>query len=234
MRYRNLSTIGLYLALTLCMLAGAEARPMDRLRNRSCDLMARSQDENLEDKASIEIFEDDSTGRRNILTKRVPPDEDAEDNAEKREEVAKRVETLLMWRLTEVLNLNEQQGIKVFPIIKKYEKEIRQTIAERHRVKEDLRKAIKAKANEKVDIKRLWDEFNGLNDKIYKLHNSELIELKEVLSITQVASYALFREEFEREVRELIFDARHRRDHRPPKEDERGPATNGKGPAHKG
>ncbi|MBI5787355.1 MAG: hypothetical protein HZA78_00675 [Candidatus Schekmanbacteria bacterium] len=132
-----------------------------------------------------------------------------DERQDKLDRIRKRVQTMFIWRVTEVLDLNEAQEAKVFPLIKKYEQESRQAIQERFKTKKELRKAIKN--NETEDIKKLLSESERLNETIYKLHTQEVNELKGILDTTQLANYTLFREDFDREVQEMIFSVRHRR-----------------------
>ncbi len=132
-----------------------------------------------------------------------------DDRKDKRAKVEKRLEMMLMWRLGEALDLDEETGAKLFPVIKKYEKERREMHRSQRKTTKNLRKALKGEEDEKLSS--LLAELRQNVKETDKLKDKEYEELKGILSTKQLAKYILFRGEFNREIKNIL-ESRHRRD----------------------
>ncbi len=130
---------------------------------------------------------------------------------EKREKVRKRIELIRMWKLTEELDLTEETGAKLFPILHKYDEKRIELHKERQNVMNQLRRALEDEATSDETIKAAMEQVDknalAVSDLIRQQHQ----ELKGVLSLRQQAKFILFQREFHREIRKTISEARERR-----------------------
>jgi arsenate reductase-like glutaredoxin family protein len=131
---------------------------------------------------------------------------------EKRAKVEERLEMMMMWQLSDKLDLSEKTGAKFFPLVKRFQREQRKIIARQRDIKKLLRKALKKGRDEK--LKGLLEDLKDNTRELVKLREREYEELKTVLSIRQLAEYILFRDRFNREVRDIVAETRHRRQYR--------------------
>jgi hypothetical protein len=130
---------------------------------------------------------------------------------EKREKIRKRIELIRMWKLTEELDLTEETGAKLFPILHKYDEKRIELHKERQNVMNQLRRALEDEATSDETIEATMEEVDknalAVSDLIRQQHQ----ELKGVLSLRQQAKFILFQREFHREIRKTISEARERR-----------------------
>lgn len=138
-----------------------------------------------------------------------PEDIERPSSKEQMEKVRKRIETLRMWRLTEALNLDEKTSTQVFPLVGKYDKkrtEIEQSL--RSSMKE-LRKSLKE--NREGNLKSILDKIEENHKALQRIKEEEWAELKKIFTIEQQARFILFQQEFDREIRGIISEAREKR-----------------------
>ncbi len=130
---------------------------------------------------------------------------------EKREEIRKRIELIRMWKLTEELDLTEETGAKLFPILHKYDEKWVKLKEEGRNIMNELRKALKDEATPDEEIEAAMEkvEENALaaSDLLRQQHE----ELKRILSPRQRAKFILFQRRFQREIRKIIAEARERK-----------------------
>jgi Spy/CpxP family protein refolding chaperone len=139
----------------------------------------------------------------------MPEDSDRPPTREQREKVRKRIETLKMWKLTKALDLDEKTSAQLFPLINKYDKkraEIEFNIRDGTR---ELRRYLKE--NNKESLKNVIDRLEQNRRVLQSINEEEWAELKKVLTIEQQANFILFRQEFDKEIRKIIADAREKR-----------------------
>ena len=148
----------------------------------------------------------------------------AGDKQGKRAKVEERLELMLMWKLSEEMDLDEKTGAKFFPIVKKHERERKEILHRLKKTKKGLRQALKEEQDEK--LAGLLADLKENTKKLTSLKDQEHDALKGVLSTRQLTQYILFRERFGRKIRDIVADTRQRRkrnkgpDHRPPIYDE--------------
>lgn len=130
---------------------------------------------------------------------------------EKREEIRKRIELIRMWKLTEELDLTEETGAKLFPILHKYDEKRTELLRERHDIMNELRKALENVATSDEEIEAAMDKLDENALAASDLIRQQRQDLKGVLSPRQQAKFVLFQREFHREIRKIIAEARHRR-----------------------
>jgi hypothetical protein len=130
---------------------------------------------------------------------------------EKREEVRKRIQLIRMWKLTEELDLTEETGAKLFPILHKYDEKRMELHKERHTIMNELRKALENVATTDEVIEAVMEKLNENTLAASDLIRRQREELKGILSLRQQAKFVLFQREFHREIRKIISEARERR-----------------------
>ncbi|RLB05266.1 MAG: hypothetical protein DRG50_07515 [Deltaproteobacteria bacterium] len=140
-----------------------------------------------------------------------PPAEDRPINRERAQELKKRVELIWMWRLTEELELTEEEGAKLFPLLRKYEEKKRKLRDERRKLFWKLKRMVeKSEATEealKETIKALEE-----NDKeLQKVRIDGFNEIKKILPVKKQAKYIIFQEHFRREIHGLIERAKRKK-----------------------
>jgi Spy/CpxP family protein refolding chaperone len=130
---------------------------------------------------------------------------------EKREKIRKRIELIRMWKLTEELDLTEETGAKLFPILRKYDEKRIALQKERQNIMDQLRKALEDEATSDEAIEATMDTLDNNASAMSDLLRQQREELKGILSPRQQAKFIIFQREFHREIRKIIGEARERR-----------------------
>jgi len=144
-----------------------------------------------------------------------PQGEERRMTPERKEELRKKVELIWEQKLTEKLNLTEEEKVKVFPLLRQYEERKRALRQENRQLVRDLEGMIKANAPEK-ELKRSIRDLEENERKLQEMKEEGFHELAKILPIEKQARYIVFQAEFRREMHRLMREARHR---------ERGPGT---------
>ncbi len=130
---------------------------------------------------------------------------------EKRENIRKRIELIRMWKLTEKLDLTEETGAKLFPLLHKYDEKGIRLQKERNSITNQLRRALEDEATSDEEIEAAMDNLEKNVLAASDLIRQQRKELKGILSTRQQAKFILFQREFHREIRKIIAEARERR-----------------------
>ena len=130
---------------------------------------------------------------------------------EKREKIRKRIELIRMWKLTEELDLTEETGAKLFPILHKYDEKRIRLQKERRNSMNQLRKALEDEGTSDEEIESAMDKVGKNALAASDLLRQQREELKGVLAPRQRAKFILFQREFHREIRKIIAEARERK-----------------------
>lgn len=139
-----------------------------------------------------------------------PPDDfDRPPSKEQMEKIRERIETLRMWRLTEALNLDEKSSAKLFPLLKKFDKKKAEVENAQREGMRELRQLLKEKRE--TQLKGLLERLEKNHKDLQKLKEEEWVELKNILTIEQQAKFIIFLQEFNKEVRRLVAEAREKR-----------------------
>lgn len=126
-----------------------------------------------------------------------------------REQLAKRIKQLQMWKLTERLNLSEEQSMKFFPRYNRYQDELTDAVQNLQKRMGRLQELHQSNASEKDldgEIKSVIAERKNVNDVLPKY----LDEFRQVLSARQVADLILFERDFLRDITDALERARER------------------------
>jgi len=116
-----------------------------------------------------------------------------------------------MWRLTEELDLTEETGAKLFPILRKYDEKRIALQKERQHIMDQLRTALEDEATSDEELEAAMDTLDNNASAVSDLLRQQREELKGILSLRQQAKFIIFQREFHREIRKIIAEARERR-----------------------
>lgn len=126
------------------------------------------------------------------------------------------IEKVRIYKLTEALDLTEEQTTKFFPHLKEMRKNEQDFQGQRMVLLQELRNLVKTNAREQ-EIINVLNQFQELQKKRMTNQMQEIESLKKILTPVQQAKFLIFQEDFEREIRELIREVR-KRHHKPPKD----------------
>jgi len=128
---------------------------------------------------------------------------------ERREELRERIELIWMWKLTEELDLTQEEGATIFPILRQYEEKKRTLRDENRELVRELDQLIKANASE-GKLKKAIGALAENEKKFHQVQEEGFQELEKILSVEQQAKYIVFQAEFRREIHGLLRKAKER------------------------
>ena len=124
-------------------------------------------------------------------------------------QIQEKIRTMKMWKLTETLELTEEQALKFFPMFKDFEKKVQAIRDENSEYLKKLNGYIMA-----------GDEGAKMTDLINKIENNEMEILKartqfrkdakKILDKTQIAKLVIFQHDFPRRFRDAIHERQFR------------------------
>lgn len=126
----------------------------------------------------------------------------------KNEEVRKKLDTVKIWRLTEQLKLDPETSIKVSSLLSSIDQQRKAVQREQMDSMKALRQSINAEKPDQNAIKMHLEKLDKSRHALNSLKDKEISGLKPLLSLEQQARYTLFNQEFRREMRSMIEDAR--------------------------
>ena len=146
-----------------------------------------------------------------ILAQPTPPPQGEERpmNQERREELRRRVELIWMWKLTEELDLTQEEGAELFPLLRQYEERKRELREENRKLVRELERMIEANASEGA-IKKTVRALEENDKKLQEVKQEGFDELGKILSVEKQARYIVFHKRFRHEIHGLINKARHK------------------------
>lgn len=124
-----------------------------------------------------------------------------------RGEIEKIIESLRIVKMTEALNLSEEQSIKVFTKIGQIEKEKKILQKKKIEAIQNLRESVDSGAHEE-EIKKYVENIKNLAVSIKDQDDALIKHLEGVLSVEQQAKYIIFAEDFQKDIRKMIGHAR--------------------------
>jgi Spy/CpxP family protein refolding chaperone len=131
-----------------------------------------------------------------------------DDENQNRKRIRENINTLRLLRMTQVLDLTEEQAARIFPAMNRIEKEKRGIHIEIGQKMKELRLAsVKEKPEEQEienvigDLKRLRNALKSKDEELEKI-------IEENLTLVQKAKYIIFSVDFNRGLREKIDRAR--------------------------
>ncbi len=120
------------------------------------------------------------------------------------------IEKVRIYRLTEELDLNEEQAAKFFPRLKDIRKTEQMFHKQKMEIVRELKELLKEGAKEQEIIKVL-NKFQELQKKRFESQLKEIEGIRNILTPEQQARFLVFQEEFEKEIRDLIKEVKGRR-----------------------
>jgi len=138
-----------------------------------------------------------------------PPDFEKPPTKEQKEKVRKRIETLRMWKLTKDLDLDEKTSAQLFPLLNRYDKKRAEI---EHAMQESIKELKESLREEREgQLRGILDRVEQNHKVMQSLRDAEWEDMKKILTIEQQARYVIFLQEFDREIRRIIAEARGRR-----------------------
>ena len=126
--------------------------------------------------------------------------------AENLQRMQERVNTMRMWKLTEYLDLSEEQADTFFPRTREHQEEADKLTQRRRQLYDDFQKKIDEGEVKDKDVDQFLDEMARLEKAHVDLRIDHIRGFKDILTDEQLAKFAVFREHFRREVRQHIGD----------------------------
>ncbi len=114
--------------------------------------------------------------------------------------VSKKMENMIVWRLTDELDLTTDQAEKFFPRFRKHRKSIEE-IGKRER---EMIANINPEKPNKEDVKKVIGEISKLRQKRIELEAEFVLSLDDVLIPDQMIRLGVFKQRMMREMREEI------------------------------
>ncbi len=121
------------------------------------------------------------------------------------------IDTIRIWKMTEALQLSEDQAIKLFPRLTQLEASRREFHRRQRGLRVELGELLRQRPTREVDIKRILEELDRIDFDFRSRERAVRGELQSILSLEQQARLTLFEEGFEMEMRRTIHDLRRRR-----------------------
>jgi hypothetical protein len=126
------------------------------------------------------------------------------------------IETIKIWKMTEALNLTEDQAAKLFPKLTQLEASRREFHGRQRLLRDALAELLRQRPLREIEVKTRLEELDRTEIDFKGRERSVMGELRSILSLEQQARLALFEERFEMEMRRTIQDLRQRRRGLPP------------------
>lgn len=121
------------------------------------------------------------------------------------------IETIKIWKMTEALDLREDQAAKLFPKLAQLEASRREFHRRQRLLRDELAELLKQRPVPDQDIRTRLEELDRTEADFRGRERAVRGELRSILSMEQQARLALFEERFEMEMRRTIQDLRQRR-----------------------
>ena len=126
---------------------------------------------------------------------------------EKREEVRKKIDAVRIWRLTETLKLDSGTSAKLSSLLSSVDHQRRNIVREQTGTINILKLAVQSPKPDESKIKISLEKLEKNRHAMQELSNSEMSELKKILTIEQQARYVVFQHDFNHEMRGMIRSA---------------------------
>jgi len=115
-----------------------------------------------------------------------------------------KLEALRIWRLTEELNLTEDQSAQFFPKLKKLRQLREERRDNRRALIDELTKELAKDSSATPRLKQLLDSLQTVDDNYRDSERKVRREISQILTVQQQVRLLLFQETFERQTRHVI------------------------------
>lgn len=121
------------------------------------------------------------------------------------------IETIRIWKMTEALNLDEEQAAKLFPRLAQLEASRREFHRQQRLLRDELAELLKQRPLRDQEVKTRLEQLERAEVDFRGREQAIRGGLRLILSVEQQARLALFEDRFETEMRRIIQDLRQRR-----------------------
>jgi len=118
-----------------------------------------------------------------------------------------RIEEFKKLKMIEELNLNEDESIKFFSKYKTLNEQFRETEKERRKAIKELEKLLDD-PNKTTELSKKIDYIESLEQKMVTNRLSFMSDIKKIITLEKVARYVIFERNFQRELMDIVKDAR--------------------------
>lgn len=131
------------------------------------------------------------------------------------------IETIRIWKMTEALNLDEEQAAKLFPRLAQLEASRREFHRQQRLLRDELTELLKQRPLRDQEVKARLEQLERAEVDFRGREQAIKGGLRLILSVEQQARLALFEDRFETEMRRIIQDLRQRHRGIPPGQGQR-------------
>ena len=118
------------------------------------------------------------------------------------------VRTLYLLRMTQILNLTEEQAAMIYPRITRVEKEKHELNKNLNRLIRELRARLKDESVEEEELAGRVQEIKDLSHRLRDIDRELELFLEQNLTVEQQAKYLVFHSDFTRRLRQQLEEAR--------------------------
>lgn len=126
----------------------------------------------------------------------------------KREQIEERIKTVMIWKLTEELDLSSEQSQAFFPIYNKFHEDRRDLEENRRNLLKELKDLTQQEKPESKEILTLLDKIDAFEKQVQDLRAKFRNDVKDILTTQQIGRLYVFEVSFMHQIREIIMDAR--------------------------
>ena len=126
----------------------------------------------------------------------------------RREQIRKRINTIKIWKMTEELNLSEQQSEKFFPIYNTFESKRKETEDQRLDLLRKLDDLTLEENPSEAEIYKLIDQLENIDQQMVNNRVEFKNKLKEILTTRQIGRLFVFEIKFQRQIQNIIRDVK--------------------------
>ena len=113
-----------------------------------------------------------------------------------------------LWKLTEYLDLTEEQGAKFFPRFNKHKKRVDELREQQEQLSTEFMEQVESGKVRKKDTEAYLDQMSKLQKTHMDEHFSQIRGSSDLLSDEQYARYAAFDDHFRRQIKERMGNRR--------------------------
>lgn len=121
------------------------------------------------------------------------------------EKAKEKIETIKMWKMTEALDLSEEQASRLFPAMKQFQNRADSLRNQMMKFVEDLENALQENEDSNK-ITTIVDKIVSLKNQQSKNEAEFFAKMRSILTPAQQAKYILFERDFRRKMMELIHE----------------------------
>lgn len=126
----------------------------------------------------------------------------------RKEKIQQRVEMMLMWKLTNALDLDVETAAKLFPLVSKQAKERRAFVRKAKNIFDDMKDALAEDSVDEEALRKYISDMEEIKAGMDEMQRRHLTELKKILSVEQQARLFLVLPEFTEGLRNVVAEAR--------------------------